>query len=132
MLSWGKKVFSLLPWLPAPFLFVFTKGPKGSRTRQEKQFFSCTDSCLEVRNASNTQQSFNQFEETVVSKEGKEEDFLASCLSQFQNPKKYFLTCQDPVNRRMSSQARLSTFMKNPSIRQVLRQQKTPVRRNHM
>jgi hypothetical protein len=31
-------------------------------------------------------------------------------------------TCQDPVNRRVSSQARLSTFMKNPSVGQVFRQ----------
>lgn len=36
------------------------------------------------------------------------------------------LTCQDPVNRGVSGQTRLSTLMKNPSIRQVLWQQETP------
>lgn len=36
------------------------------------------------------------------------------------------LTCQDPINRGVSGQTRLSTFMKNPSIRQVLWQQETP------
>lgn len=40
------------------------------------------------------------------------------------------LTCQNSVNRRVSSQARLSTFMKYSRIRQVLRQQETPTRRN--
>lgn len=52
--------------------------------------------------------------------------------STFQNSKKHFLTCQDSINRRVSGQARLSAFVKNPRVRQVLRQQETPIRRNCM
>lgn len=63
---------------------------------------------------------------------GRDSFIWLLALSAFQNSKKHLLTCQDSVNRRVSSQARLSTFVKNPRVRQVLRQQETPVRRNHV
>lgn len=51
--------FKCVPSSP-PFFSFSTKRPKGSRTRQEKQLLIPTDSCLEVRTAYRTQQTFRQ------------------------------------------------------------------------